>query len=171
MTKIEINEPSSVAVRQASCAVAYFNSVLDAAEGLGVDRLQLLKCVKLTPESLVDPNKRIPMATLIMALKSGAELSGKQDFGLHVGSNIRAGSFGLLGYLSLCSRNSLEASELMLKFKRLVFDAGSTVMHEEGDTTVYSWQPLKPEFFMPALPDRRYFFWMDLFFQFVYRSQ
>lgn len=146
MTNNEYAEPSVVEARLPSCAVAYFNSVLDTAESLGLDRKSLLADVGLEPESVAQPNNRIPMETLIRVLKRGAQLSGNPDFGLHVGPNVHAGSFGLLGYLSLCSRNIQENSELMIKFKRLVFDAGETVLHVEGDRTVYTWKPLKQEY-------------------------
>lgn len=132
--------------QQASCSVAYFCSVLETSEAMGVDPKMLLDRLDLSDNAILDPNKRLPMEALLGLLELSAELSSNQDFGLQVGLNIRAGSFGLLGYLSLCSRNMREASELMLKFKRIVFDAGSTFMHEEEDMTVYTWQPLKPEF-------------------------
>jgi len=146
MTKIEYDQPEFDAARAPSCAVAYFNSVLDTGVSLGIERSAMIDRINVDAADLAAPNDRVPMDTLIDLLKLGAELTAKPDFGLHVGPNLRAGSFGILGYLSLCSRDVREASELMLKFKRLVFDAGYTEMHEDGDITVYTWQPLKPEF-------------------------
>lgn len=146
MTKIEYDRPEFDNAREPSCAVAYFNSVLDTGVSLGLERSAMMDRINVDADALAAPNDRVPMDTLIELLKLGAELTANPDFGLHVGPNLRAGSFGILGYLSLCSRDVREASELMLKFKRLVFDAGHTEMHENGDTTVYKWQPLKAEF-------------------------
>lgn len=145
MTPTNSSETSSK-ISQPSSSVAYINTVLDAAESIGVDRRNLQDRVALSPQTLNQPNERVPMETLLQLLDKAAAISGDESFGLHVGPHIKAGSFGLLGYLSMCSRNIRENAELMLKFRRIAFDAGQTLLHEEGPNTIFSWYPLKTQF-------------------------
>ncbi|WP_299774841.1 AraC family transcriptional regulator [uncultured Pseudoteredinibacter sp.] len=129
-----------------SCSNAYFRAVLDTAVSLGLEKASLLGTLDISADSIAEPNGRVPMDKAVQLLELAAKLSGNPDIGLYVGQHIKAGSFGLLGYLNQCSASVLEASQLMIKFKRIVFDAGDTNMHEEGDMTVYTWSAIKEEY-------------------------
>jgi len=138
--------PESTGVSQPSCSLAYINAIVDTAESLGVEKQILLDSVGLSQQEIGQPNRRIPMDSLLELLNVAANHSDNENFGLHVGPNIKPGSFGLMGYLSMCSRNLRETSEMMLKLRRIAFDAGQTHLHEEGENTVFTWHPLKPVF-------------------------
>lgn len=131
---------------QFSCSNAYFNALLDTAASLNVDRKTLLAELGLDPKLIDEPNGRVPMDSAVLLLQKAAERSNNPDIGLHVGPNLKTGSLGLLGYLNMCSKNVFEASQLMIKFKRIVFDAGHTTIQQNNDLTIYTWDPIKPEY-------------------------
>ncbi len=64
----------------------------------GVEANDLYHSVKLDPAVLDDPDNRIPFAQLVDLYEKAAELTGDNDFGLHVAENVNLTVFGILGY-------------------------------------------------------------------------
>jgi AraC-like DNA-binding protein len=77
--------------------------IVNAAAAHGVAAERLYESVNLDPSVLLDPDNRIPFAQLVALYETAAELTGDNDFGLHLGQNINPTAFDVVGYCALNS--------------------------------------------------------------------
>lgn len=61
--------------------------IVKAAAAQGVEPASLYDAVKLDASLLTDPDNRIPFAQLVALYEKAAELTGDNNFGLHVGES------------------------------------------------------------------------------------
>ena len=77
--------------------------IVNAAAAHGVQAERLYEAVTLDPSVLLDPDNRIPFAQLVSLYEKAAELTGDDNFGLHVGQSIKPTAFDVVGYCALNS--------------------------------------------------------------------
>src|SRR5215207_9929544 len=77
--------------------------IANAAAAHGVPPQSLYQRVKLDSSVLLDPDNRIPFAQLVALYESAAELTGDDNFGLHLGQSINPSAFDVVGYCALNS--------------------------------------------------------------------
>ena len=77
--------------------------IVNAAAAQGVRAARLYEAVELDPSVLLDPDNRIPFAQLVALYERAAELTGDDNFGLHLGQSINPTAFDVVGYCALNS--------------------------------------------------------------------
>jgi AraC-like DNA-binding protein len=113
-------------MRPATASAAFINHVLDTAEQYGCDADLLLREIGLPRERLVDPILRIPMHQLRALFELAARMSGLPHFGLLVGTGVRPGTYGVLGYVQMTSATLGESMSMIRRFGKIVFDSPSS---------------------------------------------
>ncbi|MBB4864891.1 AraC-like DNA-binding protein [Pseudomonas nitritireducens] len=126
-------------MRPATASAAFINHVLDTAEQYGCDADLLLREIGLPRERLADPILRIPMQQLRALLELAARMSGLPHFGLLVGTGVRPGTYGVLGYVQMTSATLGESMSMIRRFGKIVFDSPSSQTHitfEQGQVVL-----------------------------------
>src|SRR3569832_1601487 len=77
--------------------------IVTAAAAHGGPPQQLYDAVILDPSVLLDPDNRSPFAELVALYEKAAELTGDDNFGLHIGQSINPTAFDVVGYCALNS--------------------------------------------------------------------
>jgi AraC-like DNA-binding protein len=94
--------------------------LLDALSGMGADRRKLLALSGLSAEVLLDPDARVPTASLLALLEHAEKLLGDPLVGLHAGRRVH--TRGPLFYLMLSARRLSEGLDLLTRFARVSLD-------------------------------------------------
>lgn len=110
----------------ATASAAFINHVLDVAVRHGCDSDALLRQVALDRALLADPVRRIGFSYLRALYAAAAQASGLPHFGLLVGAGVRPGSYGGLGYVAMTSATLGEATAMIRRFGKIVFDSPSS---------------------------------------------
>ncbi|HLD68218.1 MAG TPA: AraC family transcriptional regulator [Pseudomonas sp.] len=129
-------------------AGSYLDSLLPAAEALGLDVDELLRQAGLTREQLTAVDHRLPLFKAIDLLLHAERQSADPLIGLRLGLAVRPRSFQILGYASMSSATLGQAILRLQRFESLVWDIGNTQLREEGEWAVLSWQARR----LPWLP-------------------
>ena len=69
-----------------------------------------------------DPDNRIPFAQLVELYEKAAELTGDRNFGLHIGENVDAKLFDVVGYSALNSATLGEACDRVARYHSIWTD-------------------------------------------------
>lgn len=107
-----------------SVAVSYVQSVLDYVEQAGGDVPALLSQVGLSAQALDPTADRVPGAVFARLFDAAAAQLRRPDLGLAVGSAIRPGHYGVLGYVVMSCDTLGDALTRHLRYQRLVADIG-----------------------------------------------
>ncbi len=97
--------------------------LLDFAESRGLDRGELMRAAGIDPDSLADPDQRLPVAKFRRLWQALIERDDDPALGLHVGETATAKRMGLVGYAIFFSDDLFEALMQMARYSRLVTDA------------------------------------------------
>jgi hypothetical protein len=95
--------------------------IVRSAAASGVDADHLYKAVNLDPSVLLDPDNRIPFAQIVDLYEKAAQLTGDNNFGLHVGETVNPTAFDVVGYCALNSPTLGERRKSSERTSRLVF--------------------------------------------------
>ncbi len=105
--------------------------ILGAAVALGADMVSLRDAVGLTPEVLVDPEARVPLATCTALFEEAARRTGDDAFGLHAAELARRQPDNVLAFAMQSSPTLGEAYRRAVRCSRLINDTLS--IHLEID--------------------------------------
>ena len=83
--------------------------IINFAAHRGVKPAELYAAIGLDSSILHDPDNRIPFVQLVQLYEKAAALTGDKDFGLHLGENVDAKLFDVVGYSALNSATLGEA--------------------------------------------------------------
>ena len=72
--------------------------IISLAAVHGVKPESLYEAVKLDPTMLLDRDNRIPFAQLVALYEKAAELTGGDNFGLHLGERVHPSAFDVVSY-------------------------------------------------------------------------
>ena len=113
--------------------------IVNAAHG--IQPAHLYAAVKLDPSVLLDPDNRIPFAQLVALYEKAAELTGDNDFGLHLGQNINPTAFDVVGYCALNSPTLGAAFARVARYHSIWTDGALFTLETSNDTSaiVYSY--------------------------------
>lgn len=113
--------------------------IINAAHGVPPERLYA--AVNLDPSVLLDPDNRIPFAQLVALYEKAAELTGDNDFGLHLGQNINPAAFDVVGYCALNSPTIGAAFARVARYHSIWTDGALFNLETSNDTSaiVYSY--------------------------------
>ena len=121
---------------------AYVMTLLDTARQYGIKLGNYLNSVGMTRNQLRVPNGRIAAEKLIRLFSELSRDQADPDIGLHMGENVRPGTFSALGYAAMSSQTLGEALKLIPRFERLVYEYGSTQIRQQQGMTYLCWNPI-----------------------------
>lgn len=90
----------------------------------------------LAPLDAMDPDERIPIATLHALLDGAIQMTGDPDLGLRAAMAMNEGDYGALEYAARSAANVGEAISVFGRFMRLVNDALDFRLELEGDKAI-----------------------------------
>src|SRR4051794_3566780 len=113
--------------------------IVNAAHG--VPPAHLYAAVNLHPSVLLDPDNRIPFAQLVALYEKAAELTGDDNFGLHIGQTINPTAFDVVGYCALNSLTLGAAFTRVARYHSIWTDGALFNVETANDTSaiVYSY--------------------------------
>src|SRR5678815_4017195 len=115
--------------------------IVKAAAAHGIPAERLYHAVDLDPSVLLDPDNRIPFAQLVALYEKTAELTGDNNFGLHLGLNINPTAFDIVGYCALNSPTLGAAFARVARYHSIWTDGALFTLETSNDTSaiVYSY--------------------------------
>lgn len=106
--------------------------VLELAEERGADAAAIAHAAGLDRTALDDPEARIPDAVLFRLYELGAEATGDECFGLHIGERVDMRGFDVLGYAVLSSRTLGDALERAARYYAIWTDGTELAIERAG---------------------------------------
>lgn len=115
--------------------------ICKAAVARGVKAETLYEAVKLDASVLEDPDSRIPFAQLVALYEKAAEMTGDENFGLHIGESVDLSAFDVVGYCALNSSTLGAAFNRVARYHWIWTDGALFTLESTGETSavVYSY--------------------------------
>jgi AraC-like DNA-binding protein len=115
--------------------------IAKAAVARGVNVETLYTAVKLDASVLQDPDSRIAFAQLVALYEKAAELTGDENFGLHIGESVDLSAFDVVGYCALNSSTLGAAFNRVTRYHWIWTDGALFTLETAGETSavVYSY--------------------------------
>lgn len=131
-----------------SVAAGYVRTLLDAlrdrtARPVAAD--QVLREAGLSPALLDNPEGRLPHDAVSAIWQAALRLTGDANLGLHVGEQVRPGSFDALGHLLMSCETLREAAAQADRFAPLVGGGGRFAARPEGADIRLLYMPFDPD--------------------------
>lgn len=108
-------------------------AVVDQVERSGHSAEALLQEAGLDASMLGDPAARLDMARYDRLQEHAVELTGDDALGLHMGEHASMAAFHVLGTLTAQCRTLREATEILLRYYRIVSDTRQPRLIEDGE--------------------------------------
>ncbi len=108
----------------------------------GLDSAALFARAGLNLDRLAEPAARYPLSATTRLWQLAIDASGDEALGLAVASHVRQTTFHALGYAVMASPNLLEAFSRMLRYFRVVSDAGALSFERTPQGYCYRMLPL-----------------------------
>ena len=119
-----------------------FNSLLQAGDHLGANRLSLLSELEWLPEELSQSDQRFPVHQLYQLYERVEKHTQCPDVGLYVGRIAYTNGLNLQLYMSTISKSFRDYLNLMPSILKLWGDIGTVTMQVDDDLLCMTWQPL-----------------------------
>ena len=139
-----LQSPVSVDSR-GSVTAPCLKAVLQAAEALGVNSVQLLRDAGINQDMLRAPAERIPLAQYLHVYRMAVDRSGDPNMGLYVGHITYFSGMNLHLYMTTICRNLKEYFNVIPSTIRLRGDMGRVLIRPRGDFIRLEWHPLNAE--------------------------
>lgn len=110
-----------------------FQLLVAGAAAKGVLPSALLGAAELSPEDLLDPDARLPIASELRLWREAVRLSGDDDLGLHLAEGAQVGDFGGLGFAVRSSKTLVAGYERVIRFLHLVNGEVGLRLFVEGE--------------------------------------
>lgn len=127
-----------------SVGVHYMRLLTDYAASHGLPLERLLASAGISPETMNDPNGRVPFADFARACEIAATLIGEPGFGVRLGASIQAGHLGSHGYALMSCTDAREMVQQSTRYSALTIDAGHNEFEQRGDEFVRYWRSNLP---------------------------
>jgi AraC-like DNA-binding protein len=109
--------------------------IVRSAAASGVTADQLYQAVNLDPAVLLDPDNRIPFAQLVDLYEKAAQLTGDNNFGLHVGETVNPTAFDVVGYCALNSPTLGDAFARVARYHSIWTDGALFNLEHSRETS------------------------------------
>ena len=109
--------------------------ILKAAVARGVKVASLCLAVNFDPSVLDDPDSRMPFAQLVALYENAAELTGDDNFGLHIGESVDLSLFDVVGYCALNSSTLGAAFARVARYHSIWTDGALFTLETADDTS------------------------------------
>lgn len=120
----------------------YLQPLLQTAAGFGVSASALAQAAGLAADALDPLPQWLPAASFVRLLDAGAELCQDPFFGLHVGTQVKLGTYNVYGLIILSCRDFGQALQQTLRYEGLAHDLGCSDLHlvgEQQELAEYHW--------------------------------
>jgi AraC-like DNA-binding protein len=127
-------------------ANSYVRTLLAAVQQQGVPSAQLLQGLPVDTATLSTPNGRIGVALVQRIWQRALALCDDPALGLRVAEALQPSSFRILGHAAMSCASLEQGLTLMLRYQRLVSEAGTLALHSQTASTltiIYTEQPLR----------------------------
>ena len=117
---------------------AYLQPLIETAAARGVDHVRLAQAAGLASGALACLPESLAARDYLALLDAGARLSGDAHFGLHVGEQVRPGTFSVYGLVLMACSDFGQALEQTQRYEQLAHDLGRTSLSVEGVDALYT---------------------------------
>jgi AraC-like DNA-binding protein len=117
-----------------SVSILMVRVLISAVEHAGGQREQLLAAARLEPARLDDRNDRLSFAEYERVQHAALAVSGDEALGLHMGEQLSAAAFDVLGHLTEHAASLRQSIEAIMRYSRVFSEAPSSALCEEGET-------------------------------------
>lgn len=121
-------------------SASYVRSLLETIEQQGVARADALRGLPLDEAQLAQANGRVALGVMGLLWQRGLQLTGDAGLGLKLGTQARPATFNVLGHALMNCATLGQALELMLRYQRLVSEAGTLSARRMADTVVLEYR-------------------------------
>ena len=115
-----------------------------AAATRGVRAATLYEGVNLDASVLEDPDSRIPFAQLVALYEKAAELTGDQNFGMHIGESVNPSAFDVVGYCAVNSPTLGAAFARVARYHSIWTDGALFTLETANETSSILYRYLEP---------------------------
>ena len=99
--------------------VSAAGKVINAAAAAGVKPEELCRHARVDLSALADLDNQMPFKQLIRLNECAAQLSSDDAFGLHLGEQTDAKTYGILGYVTMNSQTYGEALNRLIRYQQI----------------------------------------------------
>ena len=117
----------------ATALTSWARAIRQALEQSGVDALALFAQAGLDPALMQDPNARYPVAATARLWRLSVAATGDEAFGLRVACCVTPTTFHALGYSLVASPTLMDAFNRLVRYFRIVADAGELRFHANAE--------------------------------------
>ncbi len=110
--------------QHATALASWARTIKAALDARDQDSEALFRQAGLDPEVMSDPNGRYPLASTTRLWRLAVEATGDPAFGLAVSGHVHQTTFHALGYSLMASPTLQQAFERLVRYFRIVTDAG-----------------------------------------------
>lgn len=137
--------PLASTVHNATSLSTWTRALKQTLDQSGVDGSALLLQAGLSEQALADPNARFPLENTTRLWRLAVAATGNAALGLDVSRNINQTTFHALGYSVLASPTLAACFERLLRYFRIVSDAGDLGFSCENGICRFSIEPITGE--------------------------
>jgi AraC-like DNA-binding protein len=116
--------------------------IIDTARRAGIAYQDLLDAARSAPLPLDQPKARVSIDQVVGLWRAAIELTSDPSFGLHVGEQVRPGSFSVVTFAALASENLRHALGHLLRYQRLVSDGLRFQILDAGESVWVIYHPV-----------------------------
>jgi hypothetical protein len=120
-------------------AASYVRTLLEVIAACGGSRQAVLQRLRLDEARLANPNERVSLGVVVRMWELGLAATNDPGLGLELGMRARPTSFHLLGQAAMNCATLGEALEVMLRYQRLVSEAGMLSARRKRERTVVTY--------------------------------
>lgn len=143
-------------------SAAFIDSILYAAEQLGLDRDALISQLNISLDMLDQPTKRLPESVMHQLFAQIHTKSQKSEIGLEIGRLSRPGTYNALGYAAMSCSNLWEAFQLIPRYESIVLEMGNTRVEKRENQLLLIWGTSSPDDVSQILADTIMASWLTL---------
>jgi AraC-like DNA-binding protein len=123
----------------ATVSVVVIIPLLKAVERAGCDVDQLLTRVGISPSILENRDSRIEYDALIETWRLAYDMIGDPALGIRAAKDIVAGVFGVIDYVTSCSRTLGEGIVRSCRYYPLIHDVARPTLKQKGDVSIWAY--------------------------------
>ena len=137
--------PPPLTAAQRRVTGSYLQPLLDAALARGVTPQALAAAAGLPANALQPLPDSLAAGDYLRLLDAGADLAQDPHFGLHVGEQVRLGTYSVYGLVLLACRDLGQAFEQTMRYEALAHDLGRSQLSLQGASAEYEWVSHYPQ--------------------------
>ncbi len=131
--------------RTARVVGPYLQPLLQIVKAAGISPQELALAAGL-PENCLEPLPQWLLASnYIRLLDTGAKLTKNPLFGLHVGAQVKLGTFNVYGLILLSCNDFGHALQQTMRYEGLAHDLGCSDLQVHGEIAEYQWHSYFPK--------------------------